>query len=162
MSALSADLTSGDPASIQTLAYAPSDPNTVYAATTDGRVLRSADGGANFDIILTDLPGWPRVTRELFVSPLDPLTLYVGVAYFGEDQVRRRPTAGRTGRRSTAICRIIPVNTVAADVRGERPIIYAGTDFGVFWTRDEGHALGTFRRRFPADRRHRLCHRART
>src|SRR5262249_54842924 len=96
-SALSPDLTGGGSASaIRALAIAPSDSNFVYAATNDGRVLASSDGGATFALRLSNNPGWPRVTRELTVDPVDPRTVYLAGAVFGAPHVRRSRDAGVT------------------------------------------------------------------
>jgi len=136
-SALSDDLTNGAGA-IRALAMAPSNPNVVYAATNDGNVLVSIDGGEDFTQILDDVPGWPRVTREMFVHPNDPLTMYLAVAVFGEDQVRRTGDAGQSWEILDGDLPDIPVNVVAADVRYSTPVIYAGADDGVYRSADDG------------------------
>ncbi len=136
-SALSDDLTDGAGA-IRALAMAPSNPNVVYAATNDGNVLVSIDGGEDFAQILDDIPGWPRVTREMFVHPHDPLTMYLAVAVFGEDQVRRTRDAGQSWEILDGDLPDAPVNVVAADVRYSTPVIYAGADDGVYRSADDG------------------------
>jgi len=136
-SALSDDLTDGAGA-IRALAMAPSNPNVVYAATNDGNVLVSIDGGEDFAQILDDIPGWPRVTREMFVHPHDPLTMYLAVAVFGEDQVRRTRDAGQSWEILDGDLPDVPVNVVAADARYSTPVIYAGADDGVYRSADDG------------------------
>src|SRR5207247_813361 len=91
----SADLTGGAGA-IRALAIAPSDSNFVYAATNDGRVQVSGDGGHIFQLRLTGNPGWPRVTREISVHPQRPMEAYLAVSNFGVQQVRRSIDAGAT------------------------------------------------------------------
>ena len=118
-------------------------------ATNDGNVLVSFDGGANFELIADDVPGWPRVTREIFVHPTDPLTMYLAVAYFGEAQIRRTTDAGQTWENLDATLPDIPVNTVAVDTRGLRPVIYAGTDVGVYQSVDDGDSWHRFGEGFP-------------
>jgi photosystem II stability/assembly factor-like uncharacterized protein len=144
--AISVDLTGGGNAAIRSLAAAPSDPSVVYAATNDGRVLRSDDGGISFQLLLTGNPGWPRVTRELFVHPTDPRTVYLAGAAFGAEKVRRSTDGGLTWERLDAGLPDIPVNTVAADPRYPVPRLYAGTDAGVYYSPDDGRTwrrLGT-------------------
>ena len=136
-SALSDDLTDGAGA-IRALAMAPSNPGVVYAATNDGNVLVSINGGEDFIQILDDVPGWPRVTREMFVHPDDPLTMYLAVAVFGEDQVRRTRDAGQSWEILDGDLPDVPVNVVAADVRYSTPVIYAGADDGVYRSADDG------------------------
>lgn len=136
--AISGDLTNGAPAAIRALAQSPSDPNYVYAATNDGNVQRSTNGGASFTLIASGVPGWPRVTRELWVSPNDPLTIYLAVANFGTQQLRRSFDGGQTWQPLDQNLADIPVNTVAVDERADPPIIYVGADNGVFRSLDDG------------------------
>jgi photosystem II stability/assembly factor-like uncharacterized protein len=135
---ISGDLTGGYPAAIRSLAMAPSDPNLVYAATNDGRVSRSTDGGVNFTLIASNIPGWPRVTREIFVHPGNPLTIYLAVAAFGQPQVRRTTDGGQNWETLVGNLPDIPVNVVAVDVRGKHPVIYAGADDGLYRSINEG------------------------
>jgi photosystem II stability/assembly factor-like uncharacterized protein len=137
-SAISGDLTGGGEASIRALAIAPSDSMRVYAATNDGRVLTSDNGGQSFSVILQDNPGWPRVTRELRVHPDEPKTLYLAVAAFGTDQVRRTRDAGQTWEVLDGNLPDLPVNVVAVDARMSPAAIYAGTDAGLYSSFDDG------------------------
>ncbi|MEX2219010.1 MAG: GC-type dockerin domain-anchored protein [Phycisphaerales bacterium] len=134
-SPLSADLTAGAPAAIRALAIAPSSSAYVYAATNDGRVLSSTDGGATFTLRLTDAGTWPRVTRELTVDPLDPLTVYhAGWTYGPAPRLRRSRDGGATWERLDAGGALpdIPINVVAIDPRPQLPTIFAGADDGVY------------------------------
>ncbi|MBS0195877.1 MAG: hypothetical protein JSR77_03885 [Planctomycetes bacterium] len=135
---LSADVTGGGAAAIRTLAIAPSDPMVVYVATNDGRVLRSGNGGANFTLIRTGNPGWPRITRELFVDPLDAGTLYLAAAAYGTTQVLRTRDSGANWEALDAGLPDIPVNTVAADTSVYPARILAGTEAGVYASDDDG------------------------
>jgi photosystem II stability/assembly factor-like uncharacterized protein len=144
-SAISGDLSNGAGA-IRALAMAPSDPNRVYAATNDGNVLRSDDGGATFITLLTGNPGWPRTTRELTVDPVSPDTVYLAVASFGVDQVRRSTDAGATWTALDGNLPDEPVNVVAVDSRISPPVLFAGSDTGVWRSIDDGvtwHRYGT-------------------
>ena len=135
--AISADLSDGSGA-IRSLAMAPSDPDVVYAATNDGNVLVSFNGGRDFELIADDVPGWPRVTRQIFIDPTDPLTMYLAVGHFGVSQIRRTRDGGQSWEELDAALFDQPVNTIAVDVRGTRPALYAGTETGVFHSVDDG------------------------
>ena len=133
----SGDLTDGAGA-IRALAIAPSNPSYLYAATNDGNVLVSTDGGGNFTLILDGHPGWPRVTRELFIDPTDEKTVYLATAYFDQTQIRRSTDAGQTWEALDENLPDIPVNVVAVDHRQRRLTIYAGTDAGLLRSVDSG------------------------
>lgn len=136
--AISGDLTNGSGA-IRTLAIAPSDSQVVYAATNDGNLKVSVNGGSTFTSIGSGLPGWPRVTRELFVDPQDALTVYHGIAAFGQAaRVRVSRDAGQNWESLTGNLPDLPVNSVAADRRGSKETLFAGTDAGLYRSVDTG------------------------
>ncbi|MBC7834448.1 MAG: hypothetical protein H7Y88_05020 [Phycisphaerales bacterium] len=136
-SALSGDITAGFGA-IRALAQSPTDPLYVYAATNDGHVQASGDGGATFTLVMTGHPGWPRVTRELAVDPLEPQTVYLATATFGTPQVRRSVNAGETWETIDGDLPDVPVNVVAIDASAIERVLYAATDAGVYRTFDMG------------------------
>lgn len=135
---LSPDLTGGGSAAIRALTISPSEPSRLYAATNDGRFLASSDGGATFALRLAGLPGWPRVTREIEIDPRDGRTVYLAGAGFGVAQVRRSTDAGLTWDVLDGDLPDVPVNVLAVDPRGPSPILYAGTDAGLYRSVDEG------------------------
>jgi photosystem II stability/assembly factor-like uncharacterized protein len=136
-SALSGDLTNGAGA-IRALAMAPSNTQVIYAATNDGNFLRSDNGGQNFTTLLTNNAGWPRVTREIFVHPNDPMTVYLAGAVFGVPHVRRSTDGGQSWTTLDGNLPDVPVNVLAVDVRGNKPTIYAGSDVGLFRSLNHG------------------------
>ncbi|MCG3127107.1 MAG: Xyloglucanase [Phycisphaerae bacterium] len=135
--AASGDLTNGAGA-IRALAIAPSNPQTLYAATNDGNVLVSFDEGSTFTRVSSANPGWPRVTRELCADPLEEFTIYVAGAVFGQPHVRRSRDAGQTWETLDGDLPDVPVNVIAVDRRGAVPTIYAGSDAGVYRSVDDG------------------------
>jgi photosystem II stability/assembly factor-like uncharacterized protein len=140
---LSGDLTAGATGAIRALAMAPGDSTVVYAATNDGRFLSSTDGGANFTLRLEDLRGWPRVTREIVVDPDEPGTVYLAGANFGHPptfppRIRRSRNFGESWERLDATFPEVPVNVLAVDTRWQLPVVFAGTDAGLYRSRDDG------------------------
>ncbi len=136
-SPISGDITGGAGA-IRALAMGTNNPQVVYAATNDGRVLVSTNGGANFTLRLSGNPGWPRVTREIFVDPTDANTAYLAVSSFGTNQIRRTHDLGLTWQTLDGDLPDVPVNVVVADPRCGTPVLYAGTDAGLYISRNDG------------------------
>lgn len=129
---ISGDLTAGPPAAIRSLAIAPSNPTVVYAATNDGRVLVSDDGGQNWTLRRSGVPGWMRVTREIAVDPGDDGRAYLAVSWFGTDQILETQDRGATWSPIDSDLPDVPVNTVAVHRTGSRREVYLGTDAGVY------------------------------
>lgn len=136
--AISSDLTDGNGAAIRALAIAPSDPNVVYAATNDDKVLVSFDGGATFQTIMTGHTGWPRVTREITVDPTDAQTMYLAGASFGATQIQRTRDAGQTWEPLDSTFPDVPVNVIAVDTRANVDVLYVGADDGLYRSIDDG------------------------
>jgi len=131
-SPISGDLTGGPPAAIRALVIAPSNPDVVYAATNDGRVLVSTNGGYDWDLKLTGVPGWPRVTREIAIDPVDDSTVYLAVSQFGEDQIRKSTDRGDTWTVLDGDLPDLPVNVVAIYRSDGQRVVFLGTDNGVY------------------------------
>ena len=141
----SSDLTLGAGA-IRALAQAPSDPQVVYAVTNDGNVQVSTDGGVNFQLVLTDHPGWPRVTRELTIHPSDPSTAYLAGSAFGVTQIQRTTDGGQSWLPFDANLPDVPVNVIAIEAAsaGSPERVFAGADSGLFVTSDDGQSWRPF------------------
>ncbi len=139
----SADLTKGAGA-IRALAIAPSNPSVVWAVTNDGNVQRSTSGGSTFTLIKSNWPGWPRVTRELLISPLDSSTVYLAGASFGIDQVLRTTNGGASWQALDGNLPDLPVNVLAIDTRFDPPTLFAGTDAGIYRSIDDGLTWNRF------------------
>ncbi|MFT4538685.1 MAG: photosystem II stability/assembly factor-like uncharacterized protein [Planctomycetota bacterium] len=135
-SAISADLSNGSGA-IRALAISPSDPDVIWAATNDGNVAVSINGGSNFTTCLSGMPGWPRVTREICVHPRNSMVAWLAVAAFGTDQIRKTSDRGQTWTSVDGDLPDVPVNVVAV-MPGSPTRLYAGTDRGVYFSGNGG------------------------
>ncbi|MEK6674874.1 MAG: hypothetical protein AABZ47_04370, partial [Planctomycetota bacterium] len=135
---ISGDLTSGGTAAIRGLVIAPSDVQTVYVTTNDGRLLVSTDGGVNFTPRLAGIPGWVRVKREVAVDPTDDAIAYLAVAHFGVDQIRKTVNHGLSWTTIDGDLPDVPVNTVAVEHQGSTANVFLGTDAGVYMSCDSG------------------------
>jgi photosystem II stability/assembly factor-like uncharacterized protein len=140
---ISADLTKGGGA-IRALAISPADSNRVWAATNDGNVLVSSNGGQDFGVVVANNPGWPRLTRELCPDVAEPDTLYRAVAGFGTGQVMRTLDAGKSWEALDGNLPDVPVNVVALDGSTFPASPYIGTDAGVYRSLDDGKTWKKF------------------
>ncbi len=139
--AISGDLTNGGSAAINGLEIAPSNGKYIYVRTNDGNVQVSEDGGTTWSLRRKGVPGWPRTTRPFAVDPRDPKRVYLAVGWFGTDQVLFSSDAGRTWSALDGVLPDLPVHCLALDARAPGPpVIYAGTDAGVFRTDDHGYS----------------------
>ena len=76
------DITSQD-ANVTALAVDPTDPLIVYAATGNHGVLKSVNGGQNWDMRNAGLPGSPPTALAIAVHPTDSDVVYVGLESSG-------------------------------------------------------------------------------
>jgi photosystem II stability/assembly factor-like uncharacterized protein len=130
--AISGDLTGGNPAAIRCLAIAPSNANTVYAATNDGRVQVSQDGGFVFNLKAENIPGWPRTTREFGIDPGNDAVVFHVVSNFGVDQIRRSTDYGDTWTTVDGNLPDVPANTAAVMRVNDSLTVFVGVDNGVY------------------------------
>ncbi|MBU6412497.1 MAG: hypothetical protein KGS45_03415 [Planctomycetes bacterium] len=136
-SAISADVTGGSGA-IRAMAQSSVDPQTVYVATNDGRVLSSIDGGQTFTLRLSGNPGPPRLTKELSADPIDAATAYLAGTNFNMPNVRRTRDRGATWETLDGDLPNAPVNTVVAVPGCRGRVLFAGTDIGVYRSTNDG------------------------
>lgn len=143
------------PPGIALLASAPSDPNTMYAVTTNGRI----EGSTN---LFADAPAWTHLATPalsddtvpgpfntppvhlhpfsaLAVSPSDPKTVYLGVGGFGTGHLFKSPDGGATWTDISGNLPDAPLNSILLDPESPSDL-YVATDAGVFVATDGGVA----------------------
>ena len=145
-----------DDVTISALAIAPSDPNTVYAGTEDGRVFETTHAG-------DASPAWTEVdsglpqpappqqkqrVMDLEVSPTDPnFDFAVTSPFLGRDDPAPDYSGFahvwmRHGGAWSAINGNLPKElggeTMAVDWQPATPVLYVGTLRGAFWSKDLG------------------------
>ena len=138
-------------------AVAPSqhDSNTIWAGTDDGLVQITRDGGKTWTNVTpraADLPEWALISI-IEPSPHDPATAYVAATRYKLDDFRpfiyKTTDYGRTWRRITAG---IPDNHYIRVVREDpvrRGLLYAGGEFGVYVSFDDGGSWQSLRKNLP-------------
>jgi hypothetical protein len=129
---------------VDSLAIAPSDPNTIYAAA-DGHVFVSTDHGATWaETDPVPSPSPLLVFPDLLVDPLDPKTAYVVAAEFsdvtGGGHVWRTADGGMSWHDISGDLPDLPAwslallkrSGVSCDGTPAADVLYVGTDQGVF------------------------------
>lgn len=142
---LTRDVTSAEThATILTLAESPLKPGLIWAGTDDGRIHLTRNGGWDWTDVGVNLPA---PVRRLWVSRVEPSRFQEGTAYVSIDGHRSdefRPWIFKTTDFGASWTRISgnipdgnPVYVVREDPRNPR-LLYAGTEFGAFFSRDGG------------------------
>ena len=148
---VSGDLTGGRKGTITTLAVAPTDPNTVYAGTTNGKVQVTADMQDGANAVFTDVSaGLPNLSiTHIVVDPLDPATAYVTFSGFtGVGHIYKTTNRGANWADNSGNLPNIPVNDLVIDP--DLPLtLYAGTDAGVMVSTDGGATWSTLGNGLP-------------
>ncbi|MCJ7447578.1 MAG: hypothetical protein MUO72_07795 [Bacteroidales bacterium] len=145
---ISPDLSYNDPnkmgdISYQTISVFDESPlrfGLIYAGTDDGRIWRTKDGGKNWTDIRTGAVPQKFVSR-IVASNYDIGTVYMTQTGKRDDDFQvyiwKSTDFGDTWQDISGNIPVGPVNTVREDPVN-RNILYAGTDGGVFVTKDSG------------------------
>jgi hypothetical protein len=145
---ISPDLSSNDPSkmgdiSFQTISVFDESPlryGLLYAGTDDGRIWRTKDGGKTWTEIRNGTVPQKFVSR-IVASRYDIGTVYMTQSGRRDDDfqvyVWRSTDFGETWQDISANIPVGPVNTIREDPVN-RNILYAGTDGGVFVSKDSG------------------------
>ncbi len=128
---------------IVALAESPKQAGVMYTGTDDGTVSMTRNGGANWTNITDRLPNFPKsaFVSEVVPSRFDAATVYVSVDNHRENDfsphVWMSTDFGSTFRRITNGLDGEVVRTLTEDTRNA-DVLYAGTESGIFLTRDRG------------------------
>jgi len=123
----------------------PLEPGVIYAGSNDGPVHVTRDGGANWtDITPPDLPPEGRV-QTIEVSPHTPGKMYFASYRYllndWEPYIYRTDDYGRSWTRLTDGMNGIPADQPTRVIREDTEregLLFAGTEFGVFVSLDDG------------------------
>lgn len=139
------------------VAPSPHDARTLWVGTDDGRVHLSRDDGGSWTEITP--PGMPRLgtVNRIEVSPHAPGRAIVAVHRYRMDDfapyVFATDDYGRTWRRLADGTNGIPADHPVRVVREDparRGLLYAGTEFGLFVSFDDGARWQPLRLNLPA------------
>ncbi|MGE5207914.1 MAG: WD40/YVTN/BNR-like repeat-containing protein, partial [Alphaproteobacteria bacterium] len=140
-------------ANITAVAIAPSQRETLYAATSDGRFWATFDGGTTNwverDQGLPVAPG--NETRDIAVDPAHPNHVFIqtsGYAPMGRIWMTNDGGSSWTSL-DTGIPTNLTVRSLVVDWRSRHSTLYAGTDRGVFFSTDLGANWALFGQGLP-------------
>ncbi len=133
---------------LSAIAVSRSNTDVIYTGSSDGRLMVSTNGGANWDDRTTGLPS--RFITSITVNPTDPKTAYVTLSGFGSPHVFKTVNYGVNWTDVSTNLPDIPTNTMLLDPRaGHSNTLYVGTDIGVFRSTDDGASWATFNNGMP-------------
>ncbi len=141
------------------LQVSPHAAETLWAGTDDGRVWLSRDEGSSWNEITPDgLPQYGTVQR-IEVSPHDPGTAYIAVHRYRLDDwqpyVFRTTDYGDSWTRLATGNRGIPSDSPVWVVREDperEGLLYAGTEFGLYVSFNDGQDWQSLQRNLPVTR----------
>lgn len=140
---LSRDDGTSEYGNITTISESPKASGTIYVGTDDGNVQMTTDGGAHWTDLTArfGLPE-PHPVSAVLASRFDARTAYVAFDGHTDDDLRPylfETTDGGASWHSIAadLPNGSPVKTVAQDTRN-RQLLFAGTEFGLYWSSDGG------------------------
>jgi len=117
---------------IKSLAVAPSNPNYIYAASSN-LIYKTTNGGTSWTNITSGITGGQAITY-IAVSGNDPNRVWVTFSgYAASYKIFKTINGGTTWTNITYDLPNIPANCVVADVSSSVEGIYVGTDLGVYY-----------------------------
>ncbi len=132
-----------DYGTITTIAQSYQNPGTLWAGTDDGKVQMTTDSGAHWTDLTSRFPlAGPRWVSRIVASAFDARTTYV--AFDGHYDDDMHPYVFKTtdgGGSWRSIAGDLPAGTVVKTVTEDpvnRDLLFAGTEFGLYWTFDGG------------------------
>lgn len=141
---ISPDLSFSGSDYVTAIAPSPSDPLRIYAATRDGFVWQTADGGTNWSLRINGLP--LIAVTGLAVDPTDSAIAYATITSFGFGHVYKTVDAGLNWTDITGNMPDLPALCIQAV---DRNALIVGTDIGVMVTHDGGTTWNHARNGFP-------------
>jgi photosystem II stability/assembly factor-like uncharacterized protein len=140
------DLTNGGIDTLSAIGVGPANTNIIYTGSSQGRVMVSTDGGANWNQITTGLPN--RFIKSIVVSKTNSNVAYLTVSGFDSGHVFKTTNAGATWTDISNNLPNIPVNTLLVDPQNANTL-YVGTDIGIFRSQNDGGMWEGFNNGLP-------------
>jgi photosystem II stability/assembly factor-like uncharacterized protein len=141
---------------IVTIAESPLEPGLIWIGTDDGNVQVTRNGGATWTNVATNIPGLPQ--NDLWISRVEASHFDRGTAYVSVDGHRSalfKPWAFKTtdyGKTWTSISSTLPDSHPVYVVKEDRKnptLLFAGTEFAVFYSINGGQAWSKLNNNLP-------------
>jgi len=135
------------------LAESQHEPGVIWAGSDDGRVHLTRNGGESWeDVTPRGLPDWAQV-NSLEINPFDPGGVYLAATRYKSDDFT--PYLYKTtnwGKSWTRITNGIPDTYFTRALRadpGRAGLLYAGTEWGVFYSTNDGRSWESLQLNLP-------------
>ncbi|MBM4167191.1 MAG: hypothetical protein FJ218_09790, partial [Ignavibacteria bacterium] len=127
------------------LAIAPTDTNTIYAATSSS-LYKTTNNGGNWTSISTGLPG--ASITYLAVHPTSSTTLFVTFSGYGSSKVYKTTNGGTSWENISTGLPSIPTNCIAVHPQNGSEL-FVGTDVGAYHSSNGGTSWELFSTGLP-------------
>lgn len=135
------------------LAESMHDADVLWAGTDDGRLHVTRNGGRRWDEVTPPaLPEWSQI-NSVDVHPFEPGGAYVAATRYKSDDFR--PLLYKTtnyGQSWTRISDGLPATHFTRALRADpdrRGLLYAGTEFGIYYSMDDGDSWQSLQLNLP-------------
>src|ERR1700752_233548 len=140
------DLTKGANDVLSVVSVAPSDLNTIYTGSAQGRSMVSTDGCTSWTDITPGLPN--RFITSIKIDRLNSSVAYLSVSGYGSPHIFKTTTKGASWVNISSNLPDIPTGALLIDPTNSG-IVYAGTDIGVFRSTTGGTQWDNFNNGMP-------------
>ncbi len=136
--AISGDLTSTSNGVLLSIAVSPLNPSVIFTGSSDGFVFKTTDGGATWTRVGGGLFRGKRV-NDIVINPQNDQEVYAVIDANSGWRILRTTNGGT---RWTSVTGTLPAGlaglSLAVDFSTTPHVMYVGTDYGVYYSTDDG------------------------